>query len=472
MISFGGKNPSTDPQRGQILFQSQLVALPYLVTALLLFGSQVFVATAGSLEFILPDLPAPVAFHHGRAVHLNLSIFWPLMGLMGGVFYILPEEVGAELHSPKLARVQFWLFSINLVGLLTSLALGATEGREYLEAPSLFDAGILLVVTLFAYNVVLTLARHPVTGWRPTWVGLVLGLFFSTVFFVPSMFNVKHIVFDEIIKFWVVHIWVESTVELVIASLIAALLVSMTTVDRTVVEKWYYVEAFLVVLTGLLGTGHHYFWIGVPEFWLYVGGIFGALQVVPLFFLVSSAYQATKQKTTLTTNRLAFYFLWAAVFWNFTGAGLLGLVMTIPSVNAYVHGTHLTSSHGHLALFGTYGFLTIAVAYFVLPRWRPGIFNLRWGMVSFWLINLGLAIMGGSLIIAGILQAYLHRMFGLDFLAVNQAIIPYMWVRTVGGVIFGAGGVIPSADLFRNLIWPTVRNRTTAVFGPWCSRPN
>jgi len=43
---------------------------------------------------------------------------------------------------------------------------------------------------------------------------------------------------------------------------------------RRIVEGWLYLEVLLVFGTGILGLGHHYYWIGTPEYWLGIGGFF------------------------------------------------------------------------------------------------------------------------------------------------------------------------------------------------------
>ena len=61
------------------------------------------------------------------------------------------------------------------------------------------------------------------------------------------------------------------------------------------------------------------------------------------------------------------YFLVASSFWNFLGAGVFGFLINLPIVNYYEHGTYLTMNHGHGALFGVYGMLSIALLLF---SWR------------------------------------------------------------------------------------------------------
>src|SRR5512136_1204394 len=85
------------------------------------------------------------------------------------------------------------------------------------------------------------------------------------------------------------------------------------------------------------------------------------------------------------------YFLVASSFWNFLGAGVFGFLINLPIVNYYEHGTYLTMNHGHGALFGTYGMLSIALLLF---SWRGLVRKEYWDdkllRISFWGLNLGL----------------------------------------------------------------------------------
>jgi nitric oxide reductase subunit B len=57
-------------------------------------------------------------------------------------------------------------------------------------------------------------------------------------------------------------------------------------------EKWLYIVVGLTFATGLIGTAHHYFWIGVPEYWLPLGGFFSALEPLPFLAMAIMAYVA------------------------------------------------------------------------------------------------------------------------------------------------------------------------------------
>jgi nitric oxide reductase subunit B len=46
-----------------------------------------------------------VPFNVARAIHINLLVFWLLLGLMGATYYMVADEVTMQICSVKLARV-------------------------------------------------------------------------------------------------------------------------------------------------------------------------------------------------------------------------------------------------------------------------------------------------------------------------------------------------------------------------------
>ena len=107
--------------------------------------------------------------------------------------------------------------------------------------------------------------------------------------------------------------------------------------------------------------------------------------------------------------------MYASFFWNFLGAGVFGFLINLPIVNYYEHGTYLTMNHGHAALFGVYGMLSIALLLF---SWRGMVEKRYWNdrllMISFFGLNGGLLMMTLiTLFPVGILQAWTSYKHGL-----------------------------------------------------------
>ena len=289
-------------------FASQAVAKPYFVFALILFLGQILFGLIMGLQYVIGDFLFPIIpFNVARMVHTNLLIVWMLFGFMGAAYYLIPEEADRELHSPKLAIILFWVFAaagvLTILGYLlvpyaglarlTHNELLPTMGREFLEQPTITKMGIVVVCLGFLYNIGMTLLKG-----RKTTVSMVMmtGLIGLAVFFLFSFYNPGNLARDKFYWWWVVHLWVEGVWELIMGSMLAFVLIKITGVDREVVEKWLYVIIAMALITGIIGTGHHFFWIGAPEVWLWVGSIFSALEPLPFLAMVIFAFSMVKNR--------------------------------------------------------------------------------------------------------------------------------------------------------------------------------
>lgn len=84
-------------------YESQQVAKPYFIFALILFAGQIIFGLIMGMQYIDGDTLFPyIPFNVARMVHTNLLIVWLLFGFMGAAHYLIPEESETELFSPKL----------------------------------------------------------------------------------------------------------------------------------------------------------------------------------------------------------------------------------------------------------------------------------------------------------------------------------------------------------------------------------
>lgn len=342
-------------------YKSHKIARNFYTFAVVLFLVQVVVGVIAALQFIWPDLLI-LNFNTIRTLHINALVVWLLSGMMGATYYVVPVESESELWSLPLAHAQFWA----TVGTITLVILGyvwmgldpqanrlvmgtnlLNEGREYIEAPRWADILIAASIVLFLINNFMTMLKSGKwTGIQGTLLG---GLTFLTLMYLPGMVYMKSMVKDQYWWWWVIHLWVEGSWEIIAGALLAFMLMKVTNVKREVVERWMYIEVALVLFTGILGTGHHYYWIGTPQYWLWVGGIFSSLEPIPLLLMVWDAFRTTRQHRVVS-NKLGLFLTVAHAIFNFVGAGLLGIIQTLPQVNKWTHGTQITTAHGHLAL--------------------------------------------------------------------------------------------------------------------------
>jgi nitric oxide reductase subunit B len=447
-------------------YESQGIAKLYFIAAIGLFIGQILFGVIMGFQYIAGDFLFPeIPFNVARMVHTNLLIVWLLFGFMGSAYYLVPEESERELYSPALAKLMFWVFLtagvLTILGYLlvpyATLAeitlndLLPTMGREFLEQPTITKIGIVIVALSFLYNIGMTI----LTG-RKTVITLVLltGLAGLAVFFLFSFYNPDNLVLDKYFWWFVVHLWVEGVWELIMASLLAYVLIKVTGVDREVIEKWLYIIIAMALISGLVGTGHHFFWIGTPSYWQWLGSIFSALEPIPFFMMTLFAFNVVNKRRRDHPNKAAVLWALGTAVMAFLGAGVWGFLHTLAPVNYYTHGTQITAAHGHMAFYGAYVMVVLTMISYAMPIMRgqkAGNETAQiYEMWSFWLMTVSMVFITIFLTGAGILQVYLQRYSEtpLGFMATQSKIEIFYWMREGAGIIFLIGLIVYVMSFF------------------------
>jgi len=447
----------------------QKLAVKYFSVAAILFGAQIAFGLLAGLQYLIPDfLYGVLDFSINRMVHINAMVVWMLFGFIGSVYWLLEDESGIPVVGLKLGNLIFWIFTaavavVVAVYLLVQVGPGEqstiwliTEGREYIEAPRWADIGIVVCLLVFFFNAAATFSKGKWTG-----IGGVLVLDLIALFgiYMAGMFYTTNISVDQYWWWWVIHLWVEATWEVLVGGLMAYGLMTVLGARRKIVETWLYIEVALMFGSGILGLGHHYFWIGTPEYWLSIGGFFSALEPVPLVAMVVHAVFDSGVHKMRSSNHPAMGWLIAHAFGNFFGAGVWGFMHTLPQINLYTHGTQWSASHGHLAFFGAYATINIAFFYIAIQKWRGNVWmsgglaggwKWKWSMV---LLNLGMVGMTMGMLVAGYEQSQIERAIEGSTWAGYFAAQAHPWFqqgmfwRMIFGGMFAAGYALLMLDL-------------------------
>ncbi|HMW76056.1 MAG TPA: cbb3-type cytochrome c oxidase subunit I, partial [Saprospiraceae bacterium] len=267
-----------------------------------------------------------------------------------------------------------------------------------------------------------------------------------------------------IADFWrwmVIHMWVEAFFEVFITVIVSYLMVLMGLVSRQAAIRVVYFATIMFLGTGLLGISHNFYWNAKPVATMALGSVFSTLQFVPLILLTVEAWRF-KNTPKIAVGDVdhknigdfgfptVFKFLVAVNFWNFFGAGVLGIIINLPIMNYFEHGTYLTVNHAHAALMGVYGNISLAALIFAS---RLMIKNKNWNdkmvNISFWSINIGLMLMvlldlfpAGSIQFKAVVEQGLWFGRSSEFVD-SGAFHQLTWMRGVGATLFFFGGVLP-----------------------------
>lgn len=420
-------------------FKTQKIAYYFFAVCMLLLTLQIIYGfIMGFAHMGYDNLHAIIPFNAARATHTNLLVMWLLAGFMGAAYYIVPEESERELIYPQLALVQLGAFVAVGVTAIIGFHFNWWEGRKFLEIPRPLDYLVVVDVLLFIFLIGGTIWKG--RRYSTTNIVLFFGLLSAALLYLPGMIPTTSQTMDSYWRWWVVHLWVEGVWELIMGAILSFLLIKLTGVDREIIEKWLYVIVGFTFLSGILGTGHHYYFIGTPKYWLMIGGFFSALE--PLAFLGMAIYAIAMAKKggRQHPNRLALTWTIGCAVMSFVGAGFLGFAHTLPQVNVYTHGTLVTAMHGHLAFWGAYAMLIFAMIAYAMPSLTGRkLYDSGWSVFAFWTSNIGMTAMTVAFGIAGVAQVYLERKMGMDFLLVQKEIEVHFLGLIMAAVLFSLG---------------------------------
>ncbi len=459
------------------LFPSQKKLLKYIPIVSLLFVVQVFLGAYlahlyadPTNDFIFSQSWLP--FNVMRSVHTQLAILWVAVGWLVGGLLIAPWIADKDHKFPWLVDVLWIALLVVAVGSIIGLYMGATgqmrdtwfwlgnEGRELLNLGRVWDIG-LLVGLVFWFLLIISLIKKAATN-NPIVGTIIWSAFGIATLYIAGMMPIHKIqpnfTVDDYYRWWVIHLWVELTFELFAAGTIAFFSVSLGLVSQKVAERIMFFELFLMMMAGTLGVGHHYWWQGLDEYWIAIGGIFSAMEPLPLALMVVEAWKNYREKRAEggPVNDFTTPFMWitGSVVLNFVGAGIFGMVINTPTISYYSHGTYLIMPHAHTALLGAFGYVSIAFLYMTSRANALAngyIWNDKLSKISFWSLTIGVLLFTLPTILIGIEQTKMASEMGYYYTRTREAIQGmggWMWFRILPDAMMIGGAVGIFIDLF------------------------
>jgi len=411
-----------------------------------------------------------------RSWHLMLALYWISTCWIASSIFILP------ILSKKEIKGQLWLINFLFVllfimvgGSLAGMVLGPKgllgswwyylghQGWEFVDFGRLYQ--VLLMIIFIFWGIIVYRGLRPAFKKGKPW-NLPNWIMYSVVG-IPLLFLSGFVAKPEtnfvIADFWrwmVVHMWVEAFFEVFITVIVSYLMVLMGLVSRNAAIRVVYIATILFLGTGLLGISHNFYWNAKPVATMALGSVFSTLQFVPLILLTVEAWRFKNMpKMAVTGGKKigddfgfpeVFLFLIAVNFWNFFGAGVMGIIINLPIMNYFEHGTYLTVNHGHAALMGVYGNISLAALLFASKLlFKPNRWNNKVVKLSFWSINVGLMLMvvldlfpAGAIQFKTVLDKGFWYARSEDFIT-GTAFESLTWLRGIGASVFFFGGVLP-----------------------------
>lgn len=406
-----------------------------------------------------------------RTWHVQLALFWIATALLGAGLYLAPYISGYEPPLQKLGVNFLWICLVIIVlgsmlgewlGIQQLLSLTVNfffghQGYQYIDLGRFWQ--VFLMIGLVLWFVLMLRALWPSLVDRSQNRSLLLmfciSAFTIAAFYAAGFMWGQHtnLAIVEYWRWWVVHLWVEGIFEIFTTTAIAFLFVQLGLLQKDKATKTVLLATVIYSFGGILGLFHHLYFTATPQSIIIFGGIFSALEVVPLTLMGFEAYhnyRLTKERPWVAVYKWPIYFFIAVSFWNLMGAGLFGFFINMPAVLYYSQGLNTTALHAHAALYGVYGNLSIGLLLFCLQGLQSHAMIEQHNKkitAAFWGLNIGIAAMCFlSLMPVGLLQLWtsitMDMWYARSELFTAQPIVhALVWVRAFGDTLFGVGAL-------------------------------
>jgi cytochrome c oxidase cbb3-type subunit 1/cytochrome c oxidase cbb3-type subunit I/II len=418
-----------------------------------------FYGLLGATELMAPDLTenmGAIVFGRVRPTHINLVLIgFVTPGLLGAAFYFIPRLLRTRLYSEKLGIVTVVAWNVALVGIVATLAMGKTQGREYAELIWPLDIMVVLAFALIFFNFIMTVKqrREPIL-YVSVWYILAGTILTACTYALGNVIwrpdSGALVGIPDAILLW---FYGHNVFGLLLTPLSAA--VAYYVIPRATRTPLYSHTLSLlgfwslIVVYTHLGT-HHLLQVPVPT-WLKVVAIVDSVaMVIPVMaFLINIWYTAKGKLGEIHADIGAKFVFTGTIMYFFVS--IQGSMMSLPDVQRVTHFNNWVVAHAHIGVLGFAGMISLGGVYYVVPKLvgRP-LFSRFLADFQYWMILIGVVGFTVVLTIAGLIQgnAWIN---GETIYRVLPEIHIYYVVRAALGLIIFSSAVLGFYNIIRTL---------------------
>ncbi len=376
------------------------LALGYLALGILL-------GLAGSFQYLLPDfLKEKLGFQHIRPLHVYLVIAWIFTAAHGAIYYFVQKLTGRNLKYPGAAKFHFGLQVLISLLVLYHFFAGNFSGREYLEFPVWIGGLIALSWVPFAANVFGTLKPDYKNGpvYHYSWtVGIVFFLItLGEAYLWQFAWFHNNIIRDVTIQWKAMGSMVGAWNMLVYGSAMASMAMMLKD-ENFAKSKTVFLFFFVGFVNLMFNWGHHTYTVPAAPFVRNVAFIISMTELVLFANIIFKWWRGMKHNMQLKHKSSSMVLMFAD---NWILINLaLSIAISVPALNYYTHGTHITVAHAMGATIGINTLLLFAVIYQIADEENRALKRRGKMMVAgTWITNISLLVFFTGLIVAGIIK--------------------------------------------------------------------
>lgn len=409
----------------------------FLLFAILSLLGGVFFGIISAFQFVFPGFLESIPFVKTRPLHVSMVIAWIFLAAIGGIYYYLPKYVGTPLYSDKLPKWHLGIFLVTGIAVVVSYLMGVFGGREYWEFPPVLALPIIISWILFGYNYYKTVFRKkdhwPVYLWMwGTGIFFFLFTYMESNLWIFSYFR-DHLVRDVTVQWKSNGSLVGSWNMLIYGT--AIFLMDRIKGDDKISRSPLAFSIFFLGLTNLIFNWAHHIYIVPNAIWVRYTGYGISMTELIILGKIIWDWKRSLEQGIRDFHILAIRFIVASDVWILLNL-ILSIGLSIPAINIFTHGTHMTVAHAMGSTIGINTMILIGSCVFIIPDIYNKPFSFLQGRfisIGFWIMNGLLLFFWVALIIAGLMKGQMIVEDQLSFQDIMLKIQPYLFVVAITG---------------------------------------
>ncbi|MCW8981962.1 MAG: cbb3-type cytochrome c oxidase subunit I [Altibacter sp.] len=384
-------------------------SLYFLIFALSALLAGIIFGLTASLQYVYPELLKEYTpFTKLRPFHVTSVISWIVLAATGSIYFFLTQVENLKLFTPRLLGVHFFLFLLTGIGIYISYALGYMEGREYFAFAPVFVIPVLIGWVLFGINYFGTLRKKvrnwPVYYWM--WgTGIVFMVYHISEahLWLFDYFKI-HFVKDMSVQ-WKSYGSFTGSWNMLVYGISIFVMSKIKKDSQLATSKIAFFFYFLGLTNLMFGWAHHTYFLPTQPWIRYVAYAVSMTEWVVLGSIIYN-WRRSLPKVDRMNHPMATRFMMSADIWIFLNL-ILALLFSIPAINFFTHGTHVTVAHSMGTTIGINTTILLSALMFIIGKSNAAFTTQQWLIKrGLQLFNVSLFLFWCALLMAGIKKSY------------------------------------------------------------------
>ncbi len=434
--------------------------------------------------FYFPDAPW-LNFGRLRPLHTSAVVFaFGGNALICTSFYVVQRTCKARLAGGVAPWFVFWGYQLFIVLAATGYLAGITQSREYAEPEWYVDVWLTIVWVAYLLVFLGTLwKRKEPHIYVANWFYLAFIVTIAILHLVNNAavpvglleaksYSAFSGVQDALIQWWYGH----NAVGFFLTAGFLAMMYYFVPkrVERPVYSYRLSIVHFWSLIFIYIWAGpHHLHYTALPQWAQTLGMTFSIMLWMPSWGgMINGLMTLSGAWDKLRTDPVVRMMVVAIAFYGM--ATFEGPLMSIRAVNALSHYTDWTIGHVHSGALGWVGFISFGAIYCLVPwLWKKErLYSDTLVEWHFWIATTGILLYIAAMWVSGIMEGLMWREYtpqgylANSFVETVSAKHVENVIRTLGGLMYLAGAVIMSVNLWLTIRMPRAAQAQAGGPGP------